>query len=117
MNGQEWIASEENLDRDLMNKLLVSFREHYDKELTNLGWSAHYEDEMYNFSPLAADEPGGSIWGYVKVKDGKLREVLLQKVTPTEDFGDMATCPCKVTFRVFVSEAVPLEELIKRVEE
>lgn len=95
MNGQEWTASKSDLDRESMDKILASFRAYYDGELTKLGWSTNYEDETYNFSPLATDGPGGSVWGYVKVKDGKLREVLLQKITPT----------------------VPLEELIKRVEE
>mgnify|MGYP001571233576 FL=1 len=116
MNGQEWIASKKNLDRDSMRKLLVGFREYYDKELTELGWSTSYEDELYDFSPVAAGGPGGSIWGYVKVEDSKLREIVLQEITPIEDFGGMAACPCDVAFRVFVSEAVSLEELIKRVE-
>lgn len=117
MNGQEWTASKGNLDRGSMDKLLASFRSYYDNELTKLGWITYHEDGTYNFSPSAADGPGGSIWGYVKVKDGKIREVLLQNITPIEDFGGRAVCPCNVTFRVFVSEEVLLEELIKRVEE
>jgi hypothetical protein len=117
MNGKEWIASKSNLSRDSMNNLLKDFGSYYDNKLSAMGWDAYYEDKKYNFSPLAADGPGGSMWGYVKVKDGRLSEVLLATFTPIEDFGGMATCPCDVGFRVFVSEAVPLEELIRRVEE
>jgi len=117
MNGQEWITSKDNLDRNSMDSLLSGFEQYYDKELTRRGWDTVYKDDLYYFVPLSADGPGGSIWGYIIVKDDKLREVILQKITPIEDFGGVATCPCNVGLRVFVSEIESLEDLIKRVEE
>src|SRR3989344_3315032 len=115
MNGKEWTASKDNLDRDSMEVLLTGFDVYYNSELTQRGWSYIYEDEQYNLVPLSADGPGGSIWGYIKVNDGKLRVILLQKLTPIEDFGGVATCPCSIGFRVFVSDIESIEELVKRI--
>ena len=116
MNGEEWTASKDNLDRDSMEVLLTGFDEYYNSELTQRGWSNIYEDEQYNLVPLSADGPGGSIWGYIKVNDGKLRVILLEKFTPIEGFGGVATCPCDIGFRVFVSDVESIEELVKRID-
>lgn len=116
MNGMEWEASKDNLNRDSMNALLTGFDKYYDSELTKKGWSNNYQDKQYDLSPLAADGPGGSIWGYIKVNNGKARVILLEKITPVEDFGGVAKCPCDVGLRVFVSDIEPLEELVKRLD-
>jgi hypothetical protein len=111
MGGQEWIASMENLSNEEMHNLISNFNQYYQTELERRSWSNKYEDEHYGFIPIAADGTMGSIWGYLKAKNGKIRVIALEHRQPPESASNSLKCPCDVKFKVFVSEIESMEDL------
>ncbi len=115
IDGQEWEGSAKNLTREEINTILNDFRNYYASKLTAKGWATEVAYTGYKLSPLFADGPGGSIYGYITLKNGQLRAVILMEETPIENFGSIAKCPCSIGFRVFVSEIVPISGILERI--
>ncbi|MDP4010307.1 MAG: hypothetical protein Q8P37_00390 [Candidatus Spechtbacteria bacterium] len=118
LKGDEWTTQIEIGDAAETNRPI--FSQYYEDELSPNGWVQGIEFEGFTISAISADRPGGSIWGYVKLQDGKIRAVILSWMLT--EFGaqpdtPLFTCPCTETFEVFISEEVqvgtilPLDEL------
>lgn len=115
IQGQEWYSSNTQLSRQQLDALLEEFRDYYGKKLQG-GWDTSIKIQGYDVAPLFANGPGGSIYGHIALKNNSIREILLQEVSPIEDFGGKATCPCRLGLYVFVSEPLQVEQLLKAIE-
>lgn len=76
LSGKRWTAE---LDKNDYLELLQSFESYYDIELEKRGW-VKWDTltlESYEITPLAADGPTGSSWGYLNVKNNSVQEVVL----------------------------------------
>ncbi|PIY94906.1 MAG: hypothetical protein COY68_00990 [Candidatus Levybacteria bacterium CG_4_10_14_0_8_um_filter_35_23] len=67
--------------------------------------------------PVVTDGHGGSIWGYIKTCNNKLRLIIFQKDIPVELFGSKPRTESKTLFirhKIFISDIVPLSQIIPK---
>lgn len=121
ISGKEWHYESLNINNsDERNVLVSGFDSYYEQEAARLGWNNIVEYNDVDIQVLAADGPKGGIMGYAKIEGDKIRLIVRSDNTKYKRDGVNQlpiSCPCDIEFNVFVSEAISLGELIKRVGE
>ena len=114
--GHLWISTVSLPDQS--RDAIRQFQKYYNDFLKNSGWVGSQElpSKFMTIDAPAADGSTGSVWGYVKVKNNKLKSVGLQyeyiHFTNTSTDGPIEiTCPCSVRLYVYVSEEVDVNTL------
>ena len=109
--GHLWVANVKNLSDSQLNNTREKFQKYYDNSLKNVGWDwqQDLDSKQISFSGPAADGALGSIWGYVKIQNEKLRLVGLgYQITDYTDVSNGGPieikCPCTLELKVFVSD-------------
>lgn len=111
--GHLWIATIKNLSDSQLNDTREKFQKYYDDSLKVSGWDwqQDLDNKHISFSGPAADGALGSIWGYVKIQNEKLRLIGLgyqiKDYTDVSDGGPIEIkCPCTLELKVFESDEV-----------
>ena len=111
--GHLWMATIKNLSDSQLNDTREKFQKYYDDSLKSTGWDwqQDLDSKHISFSGPSADGPLGSIWGYVKIQNEKLR--LLGLGYQITDYTDVSNggpieikCPCTLELKVFESDEV-----------
>lgn len=109
--GHLWMTTIKNLSDSQLNDTRVKFQKYYDGTLKDSGWDWQQDLDSMNisFSGPAADGPLGSIWGYVKIQNEKLRLIGLgYQITDYTDVSNGGPieikCPCTLELKVFESD-------------
>lgn len=104
IRGREWKYNSGTLNTfEEMYALREKHTTYYSNEASNFGWEQSVDYKNKRVNVIAADGPGGSLWGYVKIVEDKMRVIILQE-SNDEAVLPIPGCPCKMSFRVFVSE-------------
>lgn len=118
LSGKEWVATKQNISKEELYKLVSDLTNYYEDEFTKRGWIFSTKVNGFLLQPMAADGPGGGIWGYIKVENGILNAIVLQKKIPISLFGPTVRspdpCPCDITFRMFVSNPQDLTKVLPK---
>lgn len=118
LNGKEWFSEQNIQETEKLWELDSSFEKYYESELRKRGWTWNVYTNGYEIDGAAADGPTGSVWGYMKLDGDKIRTITLrreiiegnyQKEDPS---APVISCPCKIKFWVFVSDEVPLDNIL-----
>ena len=115
INGYEWNAVKTDITFEERNRLYESFHSTIDK-FEKLGWKRQLEYENNIFQGASADSPTGGIQGMFGYDNGKIRVVswLTNTRYKTGEMPLNAGCPCDINFRYFLSDIVPIDELISQ---
>ncbi len=109
--GHLWVATVKNLSDSQLNDTREKFQKYYDDSLKGTGWDwqQDFDSKHISFSGPSADGALGSIWGYVKIQNEKLR--LIGLGYQIKDYIDVSNggpieikCPCTLELKVFVSD-------------
>lgn len=112
--GKEWVATKQNISEEELLKLESDFRNYYDRKLHKFGWNLDIKTNGFLLQTTNAGGPRGNIWGYVKGGKGLVWAFILQ-TTRTSMTGippPSLGCPCNMEFRVFVSDALLLDNVL-----
>lgn len=108
--GHLWIATIKNLSDSQLNDTREKFQKYYDDTLKSSGWDwqQDLDSKHISFSGPSADGALGSIWGYVKIQNEKLRLIGLgYQITDYTDVSNGGPieikCPCTLELKVFES--------------
>lgn len=105
LNGEEKVVEYNDVNLEEMEKLRKEFRKYYSDKLRD--WETSVKVDGKSVSPIFTDDPGGSIWGYVKVCKGNVRAIILQEQIPT-DLSEDSKENYFLRNRVFISEMIDL---------
>lgn len=111
LDGQEWIAEFDGTAAGRRD----AFYNYYLNLLTKSGWDQSVMVSKRRLVAVAGDGPFGGIWGYVGVKDGEVRVVILSANTSYARIGEEPGehyCPCTAQFHVFISKIVPISTIL-----
>ncbi len=116
MLGKEWVATKKNISKEEIYLLDHDFKSYYGVGLSKLGWLQDTKLNGFRLSPMVADGPTGSLWGYIKVENGIIKAIILESRLPVSISGIGATgqCPCDITFRMFVSKPQVLNQVLPK---
>lgn len=114
LEGYEWTSEIDNLDKESMENLIKEFEDYYVGQTTKFGWKTKMNIGSYLFTPLSADGPTGSVYGYIGASNESLRVLLLEIIREAKRLKSPIVCPCSVSFRVFVSDTLTLAEVIRQ---
>lgn len=115
LTGNEWISTVMSQTVDEKYDLISDFQNYYNSSLKELGWNNKYEDDKFEFMPIAADGPTGSMWGYLKAKNGMLRVIVLSYEVVLKPDSNKLECPCDLELKVFVSDVGRMSDLAGKV--
>lgn len=113
-SGVEWSTVQKISNDKELGTVYTAFSKFYDTQLTSSGWKQKTEVASTPFESIATDGPTGSMWGYVKVENEKLQLVVLSEEIYSAKETDPPTCPCTVTYRVFITNPTPTANLISK---
>jgi hypothetical protein len=109
LKGDAWISSGKYSKEEILS-LIENFQNYYTMNLPQRVWKQNYNYFGSDISPIFADGPIGSTWGYLKVEDNYLRMIALSY----DDKSSLEpNCPCTLTLEVFVSEKTDLNKLLE----
>lgn len=117
LSGKEWVAKEKNISK---GDKVYEFSKSSDNLLEKLNWSRTIQLSNGKINVISGDRPGASIWGYAKITGKQVQIVLLNFVV---DYNGASTnesffnCPCNNEYRIFVSDPISIETLIKSTKE
>jgi hypothetical protein len=109
--GHLWTSSVKNLSDSQLNDMREKFQKYYENSLKMSGWDweQSLDKNHISFQGPAADGALGSIWGYVKIQNEKLRLIGLgYQITDYTDVSNGGPieikCPCTLELKVFESD-------------
>jgi hypothetical protein len=105
--GEDWDACKSNLNSEELNNLTREFFSYYKNEFEKIGWKTKINVEGTTIRPVFAGGPGSNYWGYIGIKNDKLRVVQFQ-----EDSRSSQTSSRSVCFSVFISEAYSVDDIL-----
>jgi hypothetical protein len=103
INGSRW-----EIDLSKSNQPSVSneILDYYEEQLVNLGWSEEpIRAGNYEFTPMIADGPMGSVWGYLRMENGIIQEFILSELSIPENNTHRIT--------IYVSDPMSMTDLLK----
>ncbi len=113
MTGKEWTATKRNISKEEIYAINKDFESYYDREVLKFGWLRDTEINGFSLSPMVADGPIGSIWGYIKVQNRKIEAIIFSWLPVSiSGMGSTGKCPCDITFRIFVSNPQDLTKVL-----
>lgn len=92
---------------------LYDYLEEYFKKLSDAGWEFRKEYPDLEFSGIAADGVLGSSYGYIKITDGKIRQVAYSKHSTVQGWegpGSQTYCPCTRSIELFIGDPVNISD-------
>lgn len=112
--GNEWVATKTGLDTNQSNLLTESFKTYYNFRLLQNEWKQEIVYKGKNLDTINASRPGSNTWGYLRQYPDSLKVIILQSEIDylgksTSD--SIFSCPCNNTFRIFVSNEIPISEI------
>lgn len=120
--GRLWVATVKNLSDSQLNDTIEKFQKYYDygnDTLKSFGWDwqQNLDSKRISFSGPSADGALGSVWGYVKIQNDKLRLIGLNY--QIIDYIDISNggpieykCPCALELKVFESDEANVNNFI-----
>jgi hypothetical protein len=105
--GDEWVATKKVNSEKEYQSLVSQFTNFYNLKVKKDGWVNELNVDLHNLQPIAAQSPAGRLYGFIKYRDAKIREILLYNQK------DSLNYPTNVQFRVFLSDFKPLGEVVK----
>ena len=115
LDGNEWIAKKNNMEKNELYRLEENFNKYYDSYLLQNGWKTKIPVADFTLATLSADGPTGGIWGYLKEKNTSIQVIILNKkmLLKTPQTPLSLNCPCDVEFRIFVSNPIATETILQ----
>ena len=111
ITGDEWIYEIEVINNDEETNLISGFNEYYSNFFEKNGWSISKDYNNKEIGAIAASGPGGDIIGYIKIVNDKARLVVVHDNNGILGRPDYK-CPCALSFNMFVSDIIDLNELL-----
>jgi len=108
LDGYEWLAVEEfKSDKDYENaKDLISY---YIETLGKDGWKITEQIDQTTITGKAINAPKGNFFSMVRAISGKFQLFAFSSQRDNE------TCPCKITHRIFVTQSIPINKIVKQI--
>jgi len=110
VSGRQWNYSFESTSIDDLRKQKRLFYDYYSPQVEKIGYETEVEYLGKRLQVITADGPTGSIWGVTKIVGNKMRLIMFQDNTITQD-APYSACPCTLIFDVFVSDIFSTTEL------
>ncbi|MDO8270001.1 MAG: hypothetical protein Q7T54_05040 [Candidatus Levybacteria bacterium] len=115
--GKEWISTIE-FNSDAERDKSQDFRDYYEKLLDKNGWGYDIKiDQTKTIKGVAADGPVGGIHGQLKTVGSSIQIVVfdysIRSFVESKEFISPISCPCKYEYKVFISDPIPLAEVLK----
>jgi hypothetical protein len=117
-NGTEWVFKTDNINAA---PILPDSAEGDKIMMERSGWFEELNYNGYRITPLMADGPGSSDWGYVKLQNNKLNVLLFNRRVyyygPMIEHGDEEptfNCPCTFESRVFLGEPIDVNSVLPK---
>lgn len=122
LSGVERLATQRISAKDQIEQMEGKLRGYYDNELDKRNWKGPvdiFRDQKYIFSLASAAGPLGMNMGYAKIVENKLRVIYIQTAMPSANFVSPGKIvyPFTKTYRVFISDIIPLSDLSKQIKE
>ncbi len=103
VTGKEWLGI-------LADK---KYFDEYSEALNSHGWKNNTQYNNHVIQMLPADGPLGSTYGYIKIEKYYARIIILSVVSVApQTLKASADCPCKYKYNIFISDTVPIADLI-----
>lgn len=118
LDGQEWRAEKIGLTENEFDDLKNKFRYYYETDLVNKGWRQDAKIPTMRLQAIIADGPNGGVWGYVGVLEGSFRVIVLEETFDGQKKSDRVnpgSCPCGLTFGIFVSNILSLDQILETI--
>lgn len=117
ITGSEWESSGV-VTAEMDNT--ADIRRAYTSMLSDAGWVQQLKYDDKTVKVIAADGPSGGIMGYLKETDNAMQVIIIDHmITPLSEPSrqSQSLCPCEYTYRVFISNPIPVADVLKEYKE